>query len=297
MSMSTALICLHGFGENAAVYSPFMNKIKKIIPNSWAVDLPGHGTMVDNDEFRHLKDAPEYIRQRIDAIDADTIILVGTSYGGIVSYILADMHARQSIFGNKKLALIINDVPLQLPYRLKQGLCHELMHMKQMTFNVEQLNEYCIKNGFKRGREPISPKNWQHFLNSFIGEDGTPNYRYDFFANIVDNPKDCLHSNINIIKRSNDYKDWHLNFTPHDTPLLLLIGQNSQFFTDADKTDLIDEQNLMRRAVIPNADHFIDLTNAKVMEYIQTFIQTFIQRTNSQKTEEYLNFTQSIGSI
>ena len=265
-----SLLCLHGFGENADVYKPFMDKIKPLISKSEAIDLPGHGINRDKKENNYFKDALEYIKEKIENTDTDTVVLVGTSYGGIVSYMLAAQ--QESI--SKRIILVINDVPKKLPCKLKRNLSRELIKMSDIHFDTSSLHEYLGTNGFYKDRQPISEDNWRHFLHSFI-EQGKTKYNPDFFSNILNitTPED-LSPHVEIINHNNtsDPDQWFLKLDQKKSPLLLLIGERSTFFNQEDKYNFTHESE--QQLVIKDAGHFIDLSRDDVFKSIVEFIDS-----------------------
>ena len=111
--MSNRCICLHGFGENANVYSLFVAQMEKIMPCT-AINLMGHGD--NRSENYVLSEALRVLDDAISSSTDDEILLVGTSFGGILSYIFSsDNYDQFSSNRHKVKGLIINDVPCCIP--------------------------------------------------------------------------------------------------------------------------------------------------------------------------------------
>lgn len=87
-SSDTPILALHGWLDNAASFTPVMNFIDR---NYWAIDFPGHGNSFHMPPGFHYNfiDYIPFVKDLIDQLQLDSLVLMGHSMGAAVSSLVA----------------------------------------------------------------------------------------------------------------------------------------------------------------------------------------------------------------
>ncbi len=83
--MKGPFVFVHGMGMSAAVW----DAVRAHVPDSIAVDLPGHGTRANEAPLDSADDMADDVARRVDAA---TFVVVGHSMGGAVAQALLHRH-------------------------------------------------------------------------------------------------------------------------------------------------------------------------------------------------------------
>lgn len=265
-------VCLHGFGENREVYSIFAAEMSKIMPTI-TVDLMGHGKN-RRDEY-NISDIIPNLNSILEDSMMDEIILVGTSFGGIVSYIFSS--SKQNDFPQMRdriVGLIINDVPCCIPRTSFQTLQNNLLFLSGKNYNnLTDLDADYRSIGFKLDREPISDENWRHFLESSV-ENGKVNYDPNFINLVIaqDHGIATIADEIafRVMPDGSEALDLRYYWSAIQKPMLLFRGERTTFFPEYVR-DFMSSHPFLKTIEVPNGGHFIDLSRDEVMNEISTW--------------------------
>ena len=271
MTMSNRCICLHGFGENANVYSLFVAQMEKIMPCT-AINLMGHGD--NRSENYVLSEALRVLDDAISSSTDDEILLVGTSFGGILSYIFSsDNYDQFSSNRHKVKGLIINDVPCCIPAASFTNLTTNLLQLiEEPDLSPDKLNQIYISNGFRRDREPISDEHWLHFIST-SARDGRMNYDSNFIQMLLDRDHgvSTLAKEVQFVKlddiEGTEVLDLRYYWRAIRKPILLFRGERTTFFPSYVR-GFMDANPMLTTIVVPDGGHFLDLADPQVMRVI-----------------------------
>lgn len=90
----TPLVLLHGWGLHSGVWLGVSPELEKNF-HCYAVDMTGHGdSKLEQDEVFSLNTMSDALHQLIQTINADKIILLGWSLGGLVAMNYASTHPK-----------------------------------------------------------------------------------------------------------------------------------------------------------------------------------------------------------
>jgi pimeloyl-ACP methyl ester carboxylesterase len=276
--MITGCICLHGFGENRNTYQIFQNELK-VLPVT-CIDLPGHGS--NRQETYQLGKTMAYIDECIQNSGYDQVILVGTSFGGIASYIFASDNQTEYVDSRDKIiGLIINDVPCCVPAASFKLIANSLLYLSNKTyFNLADLNQDYIQLGFKKDREPISKAHWKHFLEASLDQTQT-NYDPKFIEALL-----SKEAGIETIAPQVEFKDiseisvldLRYYWAAISKPMLLFIGERTTFFPQFVR-DITDLNPLVSQIEIENGGHFLDLARPEILGHMREWISDILLKT------------------
>ena len=270
--MVLACLCLHGFGENKEIYSNFIKEMSKLMPTK-AVDLLGHGEALST-EYK-IGDVLDRVAATIENMSSD-VILVGTSFGGIVSYILSSQNqTKYARVRDKIKGIVINDVPCCIPKVSFTNLANNLSALTKNTHkNLDELNHAYNKNGFKLDRIPVSDQHWKDFLAASLWN-GKVKYDIKFIETILS--ADAGISKIadgvlfNKMPDGSEALDLRHYYNAITKPILLFIGERTTFFPQH-VHDFIAEHKTTEKHIIANGGHFLDLARDDIMAYIEAWL-------------------------
>lgn len=266
-------LCLHGFGENKEIYNPFLEEMSKLMPTK-SIDLIGHGDYLER-EYK-IDEVMEYLSGQILEL-ASEVILVGTSFGGILSYIMSSQNqtkykeARDRIKG-----VIINDVPCCVPRSSFTNIAVNLFALADKHYgNLNELDEDYTKNGFKLDRMPIENQNWQHFLEHSL-RGGKVKYDIKFIETILSENRGMTtvapEIAFNKMPDGTEALDLRHYYYAIQKPILLFIGERSTFFPPHVYDFMLTHANTEKH-IIPDGGHFLDLSRPEIMNHIGSWLQ------------------------
>jgi pimeloyl-ACP methyl ester carboxylesterase len=270
--MALSCICLHGFGENRRVYAPFIQAMGFHM-HTVGIDLMGHGSNRKADYT--VSEVLQDIDAAVQAIETD-VILVGTSFGGISSYIFASEAQKHFKSRDRVKGLIINDVPCCIPSSSFFRIAHHLENLMEDHYDdLALLDAKYSLNGFRLDREPLSEQNWQNFLEATVSN-GEMNYDRKFIQTILDSEhgietiaEHVQFTNLNDLE-STPVLDLRYYYSSITKPILLFRGTRTTFFPSYVR-GFMDANPLLTTVDIPGG-HFLDLSRDRVMEVIISWI-------------------------
>ena len=269
--MSLSCLCLHGFGENRKVYTPFINQMS-LRMNTLGIDLIGHGT--NRKDSYKVSEVLHDIDRAIRDLGTD-VILVGTSFGGISSYIFASEKQVQFPSRDRVKGLIINDVPCCIPAASFLNIATKLEVLAQDRYHdLDLLNTKYKSNGFQLDREPISDINWTNFLEATV-ENGEMNYDPNFIKTILS--PECLEGIAEHVQfrhlpdlEKTKVLDLRYYYTSIQKPILLFRGDRTTFFPSYVR-GFMDANPAVTTIDVPGG-HFLDLSRELILKEINVWL-------------------------
>lgn len=229
------LIFIHGLQTRKEAFEFFKNRLKNELNYcTLSIDLVGFGNSEKPDNFPYdLISQATIVKDILRALEIKNIILVGHSYGGMISTYLSNQSDLNV------LALI------SLEGNLTKGDCGESMNVSNLSFS-----------------------DFKPYYNELISKlDNTKKFAEQFRAGALKKIPDHI-----FYKSSKTIVDWSIKsilyelFTNLKIPKLLVIGSESGYKTKPD-----DEATTIK--IIQNAGHFMLLekpedSSEKILEFL-----------------------------
>jgi pimeloyl-ACP methyl ester carboxylesterase len=254
------LVCIPGLTRNSADFSRFCDYASdshRVI----AVDLRGRGNSAYDPQPANYHPGT-YARDMLDLLDRlqlESIVLVGTSLGGIVSMFMASM------LGPKLVGVIVNDIGPDLEIG-------GIERIKSYVADARPAKDW--SEAIKRTRElhgrffpDMDDDEWEHFARNIYREDetGRPVHNYD--PNIA-GPFSAPEEEIPSLDL------WPVFQTLGDTPTLLLRGELSDILS----TQCVEKMRAYKPDLefveIPRVGHAPSLNEPQSRAAIEQFLQT-----------------------
>jgi pimeloyl-ACP methyl ester carboxylesterase len=228
-------VLIHGLQSNKEVFNKIQSDIeKKLEYSTISIDLVGFGNSEKPDNFSYdLISQATIIKDILRDLEIRNIILIGHSYGGMISTYLSNQSDLNV------LALI------SLEGNLTKGDCGESMNVSNLTFS-----------------------DFKPYYNELISKlDNRKTFAEQFRADALKKIPDHI-----FYKSSKTIVEWSITsnlyelFTNLKIPKLLVIGSKSGYQTKPD-----DEYTTLK--IIHNASHFMLLeksedSSEKVLEFL-----------------------------
>ncbi len=254
------ILCIPGLTRNSADFSQLCDQLAtryRVI----AVDLRGRGKSdYDPDPYNyHPGVYVDDITCLLNSLELESVILIGTSLGGLISMILSAMQAERIT------AAIINDIG---PEANQAGLDRIKAYVCNPT-PVNSWAEAVSKTHAIQGREypNFSESDWVAFTNNLYREDneGNPVLNYDSAIAILleQNQDNAVPPNL-----------WSLFDTIQSTPLLLLRGELSDILTRDCVEKMQQKKPDMQFVEVASCGHAPLLTEPESMQAITQFLTT-----------------------
>lgn len=258
-SACKTLICIPGLTRNSADFAALSEHLTdrfRVI----ALDLRGRGKS-DYDVNSENYHPGVYVQDVINLLDSlalDSVILIGTSLGGLVSIFLASLQPKRIA------AAVINDIGPDIE---KQGLDR----IKKYVRNPPEVTTWeeavlATRSAMAHEFPQLSDQDWEQFARRLFREDsnGTPTLDYDPMISVL------LEQN----QDSTPLDLWPVFSAIHNLPLLVVRGELSDILSKHCVEKMNEINTGMRYAEIPNCGHAPLLTEPESLVSINQFLDS-----------------------
>lgn len=122
------VLLLHGWGVSGESFKPILERLARTGYACHALDLPGFGATATPDEAWDVPRYAEFVRAYLDSAKLDKVRLIGHSFGGRISLVLAATYPERV-----EQVVLVNSAGVQLPPSAKLRLYYL---SRQLIFGV-----------------------------------------------------------------------------------------------------------------------------------------------------------------
>lgn len=253
----TPLLCLHGLTRNSADFHNLLSALP-----DWpaiSVDQRGRGRSASDPDPSHYR--PDVycadMLALLDGLNVPRVIAVGTSMGGIMTFMLANM--RPGLFK----AAIINDIG---PYVDPAGLRRLGAYVGQaMSFNSWDAAIAAIQSQGPNIFPDFTTDDWRAFARNVCEEtpDGAVRFSYDpaISDSLKNQDPSAVPPNL-----------WPLFQTPSDFPMLVVRGESSDILSAKTAARMVTDRPGVTLSTVPNRGHAPTLTEPAALQAITQFL-------------------------
>lgn len=255
---AATLICLPGLTRNSADFVPLCEQLARRY-RILAPDFRGRGRSAydPNPDNYHPGTYSNDVLSLLESLQLQSVILIGTSLGGLVSMILAAMHP-QAI-----KAAIINDIgPEANPVGIARILAYvsNPAAVADWTEASRRTQQYLA-----RDYPDFSDDDWAAFSKNIYRQNAQGQPVLDFDPNIAQ-----------LLNKSADNAVppdlWPLFNSLQQLPMLVLRGELSEILTPQCLTKMQQQHPGLATAIIPNRGHAPLLTEPESLSAIEKFL-------------------------
>ncbi len=256
------IICLPGLTRNSADFSVLCEHLSSSF-RVVAVDLRGRGNS-DHDPNPmnyHPGIYAEDMGELITHLKLTSIILIGTSLGGLVSMFLAALHA------SKIIGVVLNDIGPEINseglVRIRNYVCDRPV-VKDWAGAVKETRE-------KQGAEypDFTQQDWESFTRNLYRENaaGIPELNYDENIAVPIKLAEELPSPSDL---------WSLFDSLLSMPVLLFRGELSDILTAACAEKMVERHPKLNLVTVHSRGHAPLLTEPQALESIDSFLEKVV---------------------
>jgi pimeloyl-ACP methyl ester carboxylesterase len=257
------VLCMHGLTRNSADFSDLADHLcerYRVI----AVDQRGRGRS-EYDSVVANYTPQTYVQDMFTLLDQVAVteaILVGTSLGGLMSFLMAAMQPQ------RVLAMIINDIGPELdPRGLDRikgyaGKTAPVRNWDEALAQTKAINEVAFPD--------FSDEQWLDFCHGvYREENGVPVSAYDpaIALPLADEESGALPPDL-----------WPIFESSREIPMLVLRGADSDILSQGCVEDMRARRTQLEVAEIPHRGHAPTLAEAASMKAIDGFLHEFSQQ-------------------
>jgi pimeloyl-ACP methyl ester carboxylesterase len=253
----TPLLCLHGLTRNSADFHDLLTALP-----DWpaiSVDQRGRGQSAsDPDPTRYKPDVYcADMLSLLDGLSLTQVIAIGTSMGGIMTFILANM--RPGLFK----AAIINDIGPEVD---PAGLRRLGRYVGQtMSFADWDAAVAAIQSQGPDIFPDFTTDDWHAFARNVCAQapDGTVRFAYDpaIGDSLKDQDPSAVPPNL-----------WPLFQKPSDFPMLIVRGETSDILSAKTAARMVSDRPNVTLTTVPNRGHAPTLTEPTALQAITQFL-------------------------
>lgn len=253
----TTLLCLHGLTRNSADFHALLNALPE-----WpaiSVDQRGRGLSAADPDPSHYR--PDVycadMLTLLDGLGVTQVIAVGTSMGGIMTFMLANM--RPGLFK----AAIINDIgPDVDPAGLRRLRAYV---GEAMSFASWDAAIAAIQAQGPNIFPDFSAEDWLAFARNVCAQtaEGTVQFSYDpaISDSLKNQDPSAVPPNL-----------WPLFQTPSDFPILVVRGETSDILSAKTAARMVTDRPGVTLSTVPNRGHAPTLTEPTARQAITQFL-------------------------
>lgn len=252
------LLCMHGLSRNSADFHDLVTHLtdRPVI----SVDQRGRGkSAYDPDPSNYRPDRYcEDMLTLLDGLGHDRVIAIGTSMGGLMTFILAQM--RPSLFAGA----VINDIGPEIE---ETGLARLRSYVgKSHDFDDWEEAAKAIKAQGPDIFPDFTDADWLAFARRVceLTDDGRVRFSYDpaISNGLAENDPTAAPPDL-----------WPLFLRSDDFPMLILRGETSDILSEATATRMAKERPKTRLVTVPNRGHAPTLTEPTSLAAIRGFLK------------------------
>lgn len=253
----TPLLCLHGLTRNSADFHALLNALPD--RPAISVDQRGRGRSATDPDPSHYR--PDIycadMLTLLDGLGVSQVIAVGTSMGGIMTFMLANM--RPGLFR----AAIINDIGPDVD---PAGLRRLGAYVGQaMGFASWDAAVAAIQAQGPNIFPDFTADDWHAFARNVCEESADGAVRFSYDPAISDSLKNqdptAVPPNL-----------WPLFETPSDFPILVIRGETSDILSAKTAARMVTDRPGVTLSTVPNRGHAPTLTEPTALQAITQFL-------------------------